>query len=387
MTRSVSNARARSAALRRLETELSRLSDLHRSLGSDGDAKLAAKRELGFGKKGLDVLRETVFVRLVSALEVFLVDSIRELFRSRKDLFRRDDQVRVSIDELLTVRSHTPFLSTFLRDELRRLQNRGLASMASYFSRHFGIEIAEWDCFDTLLEVETRRHLLVHRLGRTDEFYREKYQFKNKIVRVSGTYLDDSIALVRDFARRVAPQAEELIAAGDQVVQKRAETQHRVRWVLSDFDDIGHRAVQPSKTFIVGDQLTAVQDLEVERRLLNGCLSITVAGERAVVRHFGVILKRLARRGHLVIASKVVLHPGPPRRRFEIVCSLPDEMIAEIARGLPFGPLHLSDEKRLAQAHSTSRSQIGKALRIIRADPELRELVGTDTKSPESHGV
>lgn len=50
-------------------------------------------------------LRETLFVRVISALEVFLIEAVREVFVARRDLFHTEQRIEFSVGELLSADS------------------------------------------------------------------------------------------------------------------------------------------------------------------------------------------------------------------------------------------------------------------------------------------
>src|ERR1700674_28580 len=71
-------------------------------------------------------LRETVFVRLISSLEVFLLDVVREIFLERRDLFQADNRrMDFSYAELLSASSVTELWSKLINRDIRTLQNQG----------------------------------------------------------------------------------------------------------------------------------------------------------------------------------------------------------------------------------------------------------------------
>jgi hypothetical protein len=120
-------------------------------------------------------LRETIFVRLVSALEVFLTDIVREVYAGRRDLLESDTHIELSYRYLSSLRS-TSDLITFLVDrDCRALTSGGFKKTTKYYRERLGIDIGGLSHFNSLSEIHERRHLLVHRLGFTDEQYRHMY--------------------------------------------------------------------------------------------------------------------------------------------------------------------------------------------------------------------
>ena len=74
-------------------------------------------------------LRETILVRLITALEVFLIEVVRELFLYRRDIFYSDRQIQFHQREILSVNSITEIWSKVLKFELRKLQNQGFKEL------------------------------------------------------------------------------------------------------------------------------------------------------------------------------------------------------------------------------------------------------------------
>src|SRR5204862_1595218 len=70
-------------------------------------------------------LREAIFVRLISALEVFLIDSVRDIFLARRDLFYSADKVEFAVSEVLSADSISQVWTKVINRELRKLHGRG----------------------------------------------------------------------------------------------------------------------------------------------------------------------------------------------------------------------------------------------------------------------
>lgn len=156
-----------------------------------GTSAGVAKRVLRSGAH-LAGLRAILFVRLVSVLEAYLIDTVRWLFLHRKDLFHKDETLELQYRELLAARSLNQLFGKLIERECRRLQNRGFAEMRKYFQKRFAIDFAMAgtpSVFPVLEEMHERRHLLVHRLGRTDDIYRRAYKTREARLSVPEDYL------------------------------------------------------------------------------------------------------------------------------------------------------------------------------------------------------
>lgn len=86
-------------------------------------------------------LNEVTFVRIISALEVFLVDLIRDVFILTKEPFKRNDlKLELNHAELLSISSTAEIYSKIINKECRKLTSSGYEEIAKYFRRHFDIE-------------------------------------------------------------------------------------------------------------------------------------------------------------------------------------------------------------------------------------------------------
>jgi hypothetical protein len=57
-------------------------------------------------------LRETILVRMVSALEVFFTDTVREVYASRRDLLQRQGPIELPYAKLVSIQSASELITT-----------------------------------------------------------------------------------------------------------------------------------------------------------------------------------------------------------------------------------------------------------------------------------
>ncbi|MEI6767250.1 MAG: hypothetical protein WCM76_16590 [Bacteroidota bacterium] len=90
-------------------------------------------------------LCEIVFVRLVSALEVFLIDLVRETFLESREPFKKQDVIpKFSQAELLSFKSTTEISAKIINKECRNLSSGGFVDIIKYYKKYFDFDIA---CF------------------------------------------------------------------------------------------------------------------------------------------------------------------------------------------------------------------------------------------------
>jgi hypothetical protein len=206
-------------------------------------------------------VQEILFVRVISVLEVFLVDCVQEIFLARRDLFRRDDRLEIPYSQLLSFESIADVSTYLINKESSALRNRSFQDIAKYYARWFGIDFkAITKDYTSLIEYHDRRHLLIHRLGYTDPKYRRDYNTPEKRVTVSRHYLLTSFLSVRGFASAVVQYVSELIE-GSEVEKKITEPSCICTLTVQLLTPKGKLPFEPSFTFACDDKVIVAKDI------------------------------------------------------------------------------------------------------------------------------
>jgi len=124
-----------------------------------------------------EVLRQSLFVRLVSQFEVFLVDTVLEISKRSIDPFKQQDKMlQYHQAELLSYKSIDDIFSDIVSDECRQLTNQGFSYARKYYEKRFGIQLENSGMLiDDIEEIHERRHLFVHRGGTIDSKYQKRF--------------------------------------------------------------------------------------------------------------------------------------------------------------------------------------------------------------------
>ena len=123
-------------------------------------------------RKQMDrMLSELTLVRLVSVLESFLVGAVRDVFVISKTPFMDPSlRIEMSQEELIANNSPSKIYKRIIDRETRRLSSGGFKAVIKFYKRRFNIDLpAISPGYSALQGYHDRRHLLVHRLGRTDK--------------------------------------------------------------------------------------------------------------------------------------------------------------------------------------------------------------------------
>ena len=329
-------------------------------------------------------IRETVFVRLISTFEVFLVDLARDVFLRQSDLFHSAKTIELTHAEALSMSSTAQPRERILSTELRQLHSAGVREVAKYYERHMGIRFPDLiDDFTRLLELHDRRHLLVHRLGRADQSYRHKYGYDKKgVLSIATDYLQNALQTISEFADALQTEVASLLAAG---VDRDSEAQNafEVEIEIATASDEAEHLLAPSYGFVVNDRVVGergvvLNDILAYSRASDGWTTQVLCGDRETVRSYLREVKRLSKRGLLSVVREVVHEDPIGERRRQRPMTLDRGTVERIARLLPVKPWPTGVHKEIAMALSISNTQCSRAITAILRDESLSSLVGAD---------
>ncbi len=162
-------------------------------------------------KYSSEYLRELIFIRIISALEAFFIDTIRDVFIYTSEPFKnRDSKIEFSVGEILSYDSLDELFNKLLARDRRSLTSGGLSETEKYYNNVFDVDFNNFGInYHSIKEFYDRRHLFIHSLGmaedgvrilaKTDEQYRARYGTKEKGLDVSDEYLENCMNMVGKF--------------------------------------------------------------------------------------------------------------------------------------------------------------------------------------------
>lgn len=320
-------------------------------------------------------LRETILVRLITALEVFLIEVVRELFLYRRDIFYSDRQIQFHQREILSVNSITEIWSKVLKFELRKLQNQGFKEFVKYYDQKLGIDVGRSPVsIKSIQEMHDRRHLLIHRLGNTDEKYRRDYSEAKKRISVPEDYLLNSISSINDFAEFLWKQSQNVLQRVQ--IKKECEDLRIEEIVIEILSEGDSTLINPNYHFYVEDYIISLSDIlkskvvESEKSIIR----LEISGPSPFIKEYMKRIKNAAKKGELILHSR----RGIRFSRRKIRCHLEDSEIESIARNLPPQPWQKGIHKEIAAIKGISNTQANAAISKILDDPKLKSLIGKE---------
>ena len=150
-------------------------------------------------------IRDMSLVYLVAIYESFLQRILLTLFEKKPEAMT-SGRKPATTEELISCRSVEEVRQLISDKEVRSVMCQDVESIRNYFRERFSVELSKFTDWKQFIERFYRRNIIVHNSGFTNETYRTKtgYKGKDKRMTVSQIYLDESIQLFEDAARRLS---------------------------------------------------------------------------------------------------------------------------------------------------------------------------------------
>lgn len=357
------------------EGKIDRKDPIFRKLSGGNEFKLAnnlkalhSKYKRGFRS----ILRETIFVRAISVLEVFLIDTVREIFLIRKDLFRNSDIETLSYPHLLSFRNSSEILSHVINKECRNLQNGGFKEITKYFRSRVNIEFNNFrEPLKLIFEYHDSRHLIVHRLGLTDKEYRHKYNTDIKKINISEKYLISVFKNIRAFCEFVLNEATNITNSTDNLLNQTDESFATI--ALKLLDKKGNEATMKGYTFSFDDNVVQLKDLGLQTiKDANDIYNLTISGDINYLKRYISILKKLEVNKSIEIINIELTEPKPVKKK-KVVIS--EELLEKIRNLLPEQPWEKGTHKKIASKLDISNKIVQQAIRNLISDGIFKDQV------------
>ena len=307
-------------------------------------------------------LRELIFIRAISAFEVFLIDSIREVFRSNKVPFKSDNILQITHGELLSTDTISEIFSKIINTTCRNLQSGGLKDIRKYYNKTFNIDLNNYCDADSLEEYHARRHILVHRLGETDAAYRSKYA-SGKRVTVTETYLLQCFSFLLELCEKINEQLDQKFISTQEKKDGKKEYPVLYELLINTIQETSRNLLKSNYQYWVDNRLIFLRDiLESKKRIDSNNYEIAIRGDYKAVRGYIKELKLCRKSGYLsfTIASSTQVAP----------CKLSGEQIELIRQSLPKKPWPIGIHKIVAEELGMNKSEVYKAINQIVSENE-----------------
>lgn len=340
---------------------------IFRTLAGGTEFKLADNLKSLHNKYKLSfriILRENIFVRAISALEVFLIDAVREILLTRKDLLIKHDIVTLSYPHLLSFENSSEILSYIVNNECRNLHNGGFKEISKYFRNRLKIELNNFnEPLKLIFEYHDKRHLIVHRLGLTDKEYRHKYNTKIKQVDIDEKYLLSAFKNIRAFCEFVLNESEKVIIVNNNDLDK--ADLPRATIALKILDMTGYEVIKGNFVFSFDDNIVQLKDLSLQTIEENDIYSLIISGDINYLKRYISILKNYEIKKSLEIINIDLIENKQTKKKN---VPMSPEIIEKITNLLPTQPWETGIHKIIAKKLNISSTVVRAVIKNLIRD-------------------
>ncbi|WP_366185553.1 winged helix-turn-helix transcriptional regulator [Flavobacterium ovatum] len=317
-------------------------------------------------------LAEIIFVRCVSALEVYLTEQVREVFFITKEPFKKEHiMVEIKQSELLSAKSTTDIFNKIINKELRRLSSGGFGEIIKYYKKTLLIDISEIKPKrDIIEEYHQRRHLLVHRLGKTDQFYRDRYNYTEPTITVEKYYLEHCFEDFKEFAHEIHNQIKIKLTNNFYIKKSKQKSEAKCKIDL-DLSSKKMNIFDSNYEFLSGDSITRFGNL-FEQKIKNNdnSESIFISGTKIEMLAYVNILNAEIKRGKIKATVETKFsQKNSEKPRNELTTYLLDK----IKSRLPEQPWTKNQHKRTAKELGLSNKTVSRAIEKLIEDGILKK--------------
>lgn len=144
-------------------------------------------------------LEEMTLIRLISLLEIFLLDVLRTSFYHDKTCFYvNKERIDFSLSEFLS-KDMESLEKKYIEDKISNLHRQGFKEVQKFYSQRFSIDFNNFNVniegekhnLKYVNKIHDTRHLIVHSLGLTDDKFKRDYDCTYKKIK-----LDEEMVLL-----------------------------------------------------------------------------------------------------------------------------------------------------------------------------------------------
>jgi len=317
-------------------------------------------------KKYLELIRELVFVRYISAFEVFLIENVREIFTLTKEPFSlyQGTPKLLNSANILSAKSLSQLHSIIIKNICKNLSSGGLKEIRIFYNKYFNTEfsVLSPSAFLNIEKYHNDRHILVHRLGIVDKDYRRKYQTEIKKIVITEKYLAESFKDFKEFAMSLSSKLDEDLSILN--TEENIKLEREMKVVIIDIEETSE-IVRRKYRFWANEELIDMNDLILEySKLSKGLIEIVFGGSLGEVR--GVIKKLKSDKKRGTLDYRIIKDSIHVRNPFKAKkTNLTLEAINKIREKLPPQPWPRGIHKKIAEEVGLSNNKVSGAIQHL----------------------
>ena len=316
-----------------------------------------------FTSDNIKTCKELALIRSISALEVYLVDSIKEVFNENVSPFLSNDIVEYHIGEILSCDNVIDLKNKYIEKKCRNLHSSGFEDIAKYYKKIFSIEFSRFNAtidgvtygLSYIQQYHQKRHLIIHQLGKTDEQYRKKYNSTELVVRLNESDLANFLNVLIEFAHYINRHLENFITI--EIVEDKIEIQ------LEIIDPNVMAMFEPDFKINIQKAISIpLSTILLKKSFEGNILTMQLHGAVAHMRKYYKQLLKKASGNKIKILSYNSISQSEPRRKAGKYSWCDVEKVIEL---LPEKPWEKHIHKRIAEQLGWSNKKVQKIITSI----------------------
>ncbi|AZA52123.1 hypothetical protein [Chryseobacterium sp. G0201] len=303
--------------------------------------------------------RELIYIRIISALELFLVQSVRDVFKQTTEPFKSNiKRIELNYSQILNISSVSQIRNQLLNKETRPLSSTGYEDVVKYYKKQLGLDISSLGVgLEKMKYYHQIRHILVHRLGKVDSLFKKQYGFNKTYIQVNEELLLNLFNDVYSYAQKVAEKVVNLINSHSKIEVYKKFKGDRLKLEFDSKITDKVNFLEPEFHFWVGDEIFYLEDLGVHIISKGSKYIVEIWGETEVLKAYKKSAKqRLRTSKHF---ENIIIKPIPHPKMFN------ESIILAVSKLLPNGLWPDDTRKVVAAKLGISNSNVDRIIKVL----------------------
>ena len=314
--------------------------------------------------------KELALIRSISALEVFLVDTVQEVFYANKTPFLSKGKIEYDIGQLLSSNDISDLHNQYIAKICRSLHSAGFGEINKYYKQTFGIDFSSFQCHCAgndynlafIVEHHDKRHLIVHRMGKTDEQFRKKYSTSDCTVKL----VEDDLSLFFDVAIKFSNFIVRELSK-HQIVQK---NENSAEIKLEIVDSNAEQYLEPlfPYTKVNGNNISLSMILAKKEQIDSNHYRLLLSGPQFYIRRYYKFLRKVESSGRIKVVRYTQINSIRAKRKFK---QFPWEDVEKVMALLPEKPWKKHIHKDIAAQLGWSNNKVANIITYILSEKNI----------------
>ena len=321
------------------------------------------------------ILNQQTFIRAISALEIFLIDTIRDIFLITKLPFKEQNKLlQFNQAQLLSFKDTSELFNQIINRICRNLSSGGFVEIIKSYKKMLKIDLLNiTPGKEKITEYHEMRHLIIHKLGRTDSQFRKKYNIENK----AGISIDDKTLEIclKDIIYFAKKTHELVLNKIDELTKTYTQTiifERQVKYKIAILDlNVNLEFLNANFEFWVNDEFEMLKNILIEKRILSETeIEISLAGTMRQIKAYYSYLK-YAMKNNIIDFKCVenIIHSDTKdiniKKRKSKNIQIDDDTLELIRKQLPEQPWEKSVHKKIAEKLGLKNKIVSFAIRTL----------------------